>query len=72
MYNAQYLTTCACGNRTSKKYARAHDGKCKACVGTAKGYSAADASERNLRIMETYGSYAAYEREEGHYGNPDY
>jgi hypothetical protein len=29
---SQYLTTCACGNKTSKAFARKNDGKCKSCV----------------------------------------
>jgi zinc-ribbons len=36
----QYLTRCnACGNSTSKQYAREHNGKCKACAeeGTTQG-----------------------------------
>jgi hypothetical protein len=28
---SKYLTKCACGATTSKVYARAHNGKCKAC-----------------------------------------
>ena len=64
----KYLTYCDCGNRTTKVYARAHSGHCKQCVGG----DAADRSERDLRIMETYGSYAAYQREEGHHGSDDY
>ena len=58
MNKTQYLTSCDCGNRTTKAYARAHGGRCKQCVGG----DAANRSERDLRIMETYGSYAAYQR----------
>lgn len=32
MKNNQYLARCQCGRTTSKAYARAHDGKCKACA----------------------------------------
>lgn len=28
----KFLTTCPCGNKTSKTYARAHEGRCKSCV----------------------------------------
>lgn len=30
--HAAYITDCACGNKTSKAFARKNDGKCKACV----------------------------------------
>ena len=68
MNTKQYLAFCDCGNRTTKAYARAHGGHCKQCAGG----NAADRSERDLRIMETYGSYAAYQREEDHHGPDDY
>ena len=33
MYNTQYLCKCrTCGQNTSKKYAREHNGQCKVCV----------------------------------------
>lgn len=32
MKTATYLTRCSCGRTTSKAYARANGGKCKACV----------------------------------------
>ena len=28
---SRFLTRCSCGRTTSRVYARAHDGKCKAC-----------------------------------------
>lgn len=62
----KYSIQCrTCPNLTSKAYARKHDGMCKAC-------NDPDDGERELRIMETYGSYAAYQCEEDHHGNPDY
>jgi hypothetical protein len=32
MYRSAYMTRCGCGGTTSKAYARAHGGKCKACA----------------------------------------
>lgn len=56
----QYLTRCqSCDANTSKKFAREHDGRCKACVtGVAK-------PTRNERILDA--GWQAYAREEGHY-----
>lgn len=43
----QFLTVCECGAYTSKQYARAHGGKCKACVtGQTSGQAARDAGRR--------------------------
>jgi hypothetical protein len=32
MRYSKFLTTCDCGNQTSKSYARAHNGQCKRCA----------------------------------------
>jgi len=69
---AQYLVPCVdCGRSTSKKYARAHEGKCKACVtGIPKTKKRGESAEhRNARLIDS--GYEAYAREEGYYDIPD-
>ena len=52
MTNTQYLTRCACGSTTSRKYAREHDGKCKSCATgeprSERLFVCPDCGERNL------------------------
>ena len=62
-----YLVKCACGQNTSRKYARTHDGKCKSCVEGTVRESHSDTPTRESRILEH--GYQAYAREEGHYGD---
>lgn len=52
-----------CGSGTNKAYARAHDGKCKACA------TGIEPPTREQRIIDS--GYQAYAREEGHYDIPD-
>jgi hypothetical protein len=62
----QYMTECPCGRRTSKQYARKHDGKCKFCVtgiNPAPRNDREAEGERNIRLIES--GYNAYVREEG-------
>lgn len=61
-----YLTTCVeCHMFTSKKYAKEHEGLCKACTEPTKRVPT-----RNERIIDV--GYQAYAREEGYYDGPDY
>ena len=64
----QYLTHCTeCGANTSKKFAREHNGRCKACCNEPSAYN--DTPTRNERIIDN--GYQAYAREEGHYDTGD-
>ena len=63
---SQYLTSCCtCGRRTSKAYARKHNGACKACATQAMGSEHDDGETRNARILDS--GWSAYAMEEGHY-----
>jgi hypothetical protein len=68
MYTSPYVTRCKqCPGLTSRKYARKHNGLCKACV---TGESKQDNTPtREQRILEH--GYQAYAREEGHYDTGD-
>jgi hypothetical protein len=59
---SRYLTDCiACGSSTSKKYAREHEGQCKACVtGTPGGFPCPDCEE---------GRISAYQKAHGYHCN---
>jgi len=63
---SQFLTTCSCGNKTSKAYARAHEGRCKQCV---TGLPKESAPSRNARLIDS--GWEAQAREEGYYDIPD-
>jgi hypothetical protein len=67
---SKFLTTCLCGRKTSKTYARAHGGKCKACVTGVEPAKSETSEQRNARMIDS--GYQAYAREEGHYDLPDY
>ena len=62
-----YTTACnSCGNATSRKYAREHDGKCKQCTtGEAPKRKQGYWPDRNAQIIDS--GYDGYAREEGHY-----
>jgi hypothetical protein len=63
----KYLTDCVgCGGTTSRKYAREHDGKCKACVNPGAPTKRAPFRER---IIEDGAELAAILREEGSDGD---
>lgn len=63
-----FQTRCACGAKTNRKYAREHGGRCKGCVtGVSAAEQASSRPTRDERILEH--GYAAYAREEGHYGD---
>lgn len=67
-----YLVKCVCcGANTSKKYAKAHEGKCKACAtGVVQVRRKEESAEaRNARLIDN--GYQAYAREEGYYDGPD-
>lgn len=53
---SQYLVYCECGRSTSKVYARAHDGMCKACVtgGRTDDSRAIERAERNMEMGSAY------------------
>jgi len=64
-----YVIECrSCENLTSKQYAAAHSGKCKACFTGTKRPQQSDA-DRNARIIDC--GWEAYAREEGHYDQGD-
>jgi len=65
-----FLAACTqCGTKTTRQYARTHNGLCKQCVtGVEKKDKPTDS--RNARIIDS--GYSAYAREEGHYDGPDY
>ena len=60
-----FQATCACGATTTRVYARAHGGKCKACVTGVSLQEGHTRDTRNECIIDH--GYAAYAREEGHY-----
>lgn len=63
---AQYLVACCeCGRNTSKAYARANGGKCKACA-----HPETSNQERENALLIDSG-YNAYARERGDYDIPD-
>jgi hypothetical protein len=63
--HAAYITDCACGNKTSKAYARKNGGKCKSCVTGVDQSKTDNTPTREQRILDH--GYQAYAREEGHY-----
>lgn len=74
IHMSMYMTSCkACGLPTSKRYANAHEGKCKQCATglppVARKTKYGD-SERNARLIDS--GWQAYAREEGHYDQGDY
>ena len=56
MSYSQYLTACVgCGAKTSKHYARSHDGKCKFCatgVSSVRAYRCPDCGEMSLSAYQ--------------------
>jgi hypothetical protein len=63
----KYLTICKCGRTTSRAYARAHNGDCKACAehNMAPAKAPREEDSRNARIIDS--GWQAYAREEGHH-----
>lgn len=63
----RFLVRCSsCGSNTSKKYAAAHAGQCKACAEPEK----ASKRDRDNGLLIDSG-YSAYARERGDYDLPD-
>lgn len=61
MKSQQWTTSCGqCGDVTSRKYAREHDGKCKACVtGIPKAVKSSGESQDRYHDYIASGAYAA-------------
>jgi len=70
-YTIMFAACSQCGGKTTKQFARTHEGKCKQCsTGVVKKDKPADSSDRTARIIDS--GYSAYAREEGHYDQGDY
>ena len=65
----KFLVGCtkSCGRSTSKKYAAAHGGACKACATGVNEPSDGVIDSRQARIIDA--GWRAYATEEGHYSD---
>lgn len=69
--NNPYLTFCVkCNSNTSKAFAKANHGKCKACASGQSRLGDRIEQSRQARIIDS--GWQAYAREEGHYDQGDY
>jgi hypothetical protein len=68
-FDKKYLVRCECGRNTSKLFARANGGKCKACVHPAHVNERENNERENALLLDS--GYAAYSAERGDYDLPD-